>query len=737
MNYQELDRIHQKISTHIAAGQIKYSIDKLSLLVKESKNGDLISLLDNYRDTFTNLLKYSFERTEKDPEREKVYSHLIKSILELADKAKEEIISYQQILHFYNEKKKISNVSQFSKTDIEDIINILNFSNEVDGLKNKNTPENQREETLDKIFNLFWLKDKYKESELILSQKINKDKKIPWSDKSLFVSAITLGLLRCFDISKFQVLLDFYKAQENQVWQRAMVGIVINLCHYDSRLILYPELTDKISAYTNQKDFKKNVEMIFIQLLKSRETEKITKKFREEIVPEMMKLRPSLENKLDLENILSDNLSEDKNPDWENFFKDSPGLLNKLEEMSRMQLEGSDVFMSTFSMLKQFDFFNNIKNWFLPFYKENEMVKSSMKGIGENFNSDVFIEGLEKTAYLCNSDKYSFCLNVNMMPQEQKNLMVEMFNMEIKAMNEVSKDDELLDQHSSNQFIFTQYIQDLYRFFKLYSFKNEFFDIFAGESQYHKTYFLQNLFEDQDILRNIAEFYFEKEYYLLAIEAFNMFLEKESKIELFQKIAYSFQMLGKYEDALEYYRKAELFDKNKSWNYRKIAQCYRKLKVYDQAIDYYKKAEKLEPENLYTQTFLGHTYLDMKDFETALKHYFKVEYLAPENKKIQLPIAWCSFMLNKLESAIKYVNKVLEKNPGKHDYLIAAHIFWCSNDKAKAIENYKKALNASNNDYQWFVKEIKDDLKYLQEYGINELDISLMIDYIEFFSKSK
>ncbi|MBN1187296.1 MAG: tetratricopeptide repeat protein [Bacteroidales bacterium] len=737
MNYQEVDRIHQKICRHIADGQIKYSIEKLGILVRESKNGDLINQLENYRETFANLLKYSFERVEKDPERDKVYSHLIRSILELADKAKEEIIAAQQILHFFNVKRKITNTAPLSENEIRDIIKILNFENEIDGLKKNQDNDNLRDETLEHIFNLFWLKDKYKESEIDLAQKIIIDINIPWSDKSLFVSAITLSLLRCFDISKFQALFDFNKTQENQVWQRALAGIIINLCHYDSRLVLYPELLSQISDLARQEDFKKNVEFILLQLLKSRETEKITKRFREEIIPEMMKLRPSLENKLDLDNILSDKLSEDKNPDWENFFKDSPGLLNKLEEMSRLQLEGSDVFMSTFSMLKQFDFFNTIKNWFLPFYKENNIVKSSMAGFEEHFNSEAFIEGLEKTAYLCNSDKYSFCLNVKIMPREQKNLMVEMFNMEINAMNEVSKDDELLNQHASDQFIFTQYFQDLYRFFKLYAHKNEFYDIFAGESQYHKTYFLNNLFDDQDILRNIAEFYFEKEYYLLAIEAFNMFLKKESKIELFQKIAYSFQMLGRYEDALEYYHKAELFDKNKSWNYRKIAQCYRKLKIYDKAIDYYKKAEKLEPENLYTQTFLGHTYLDMKEFETALKYYYKVEYLAPENKKIQLPIAWCSFMQKKLDSAIKYVNKVLEKDPGKHDCLIAAHIFWCNNDKTSAIDNYKKALKASGYNYQWFVKEIKDDQKYLHEYDITEQDVSLMIDYIEFFTNDK
>ena len=59
-----------------------------------------------------------------------------------------------------------------------------------------------------------------------------------------------------------------------------------------------------------------------MQILKSKETEKITKKWEEEILPEMMKMQPNIEKNLDLENSLSDDFSEDKNPDWEKVFEE-------------------------------------------------------------------------------------------------------------------------------------------------------------------------------------------------------------------------------------------------------------------------------------------------------------------------------------------------------------------------------------------------------------------------------
>ena len=69
---------------------------------------------------------------------------------------------------------------------------------------------------------------------------------------------------------------------------------------------------------------------------------------------------------------------DDKNPEWEEIFKDSPGLMNKMEEFSGLQREGADVFMGSFSMLKLFPFFNEISNWFIPFFIENPEISGSI-----------------------------------------------------------------------------------------------------------------------------------------------------------------------------------------------------------------------------------------------------------------------------------------------------------------------------------------------------------------------
>ena len=434
-------------------------------------------------------------------------------------------------------------------------------------------------------------------------------------------------------------------------------------------------------------------------------------------------MKSKLDEKLDLENMLSTKMFEEKNPEWETFFKESPDVYEKFEEFSMMQMEGSDVFLSAFALLKRFDFFNEISNWFLPFYKENRIIKEGLKIDDKKFDVNQFVEGLERSSFLCNSDKYSFCLNVKYMPALQKSMMMELFNMELKAMNEIEKEDEKISFATKNKTIFTQYFQDLYRFFKLYPLKNEFEDIFSIEIDFINSFAVKLLIENNKVIRNIAEFFFEKKYYQRALTIFQNIKTKKSERELFEKIAFCYQQLGDFNTAIEYYHKAELFDRNRLWILKQIGYCYRKIKEYKKALEYYLQAEKIEPENLQIQAYLGHIHMDMEDFTGALQYYFKVEYLNPDNHRVQRPIAWCSFVLAKFDVAKKYLEKLIAKEENKNDFLNLGHVYLCSNQKTEAIEHYRKSLKLSGNDMKWIENVFKEDSKYLLKHGISSLEI--------------
>jgi tetratricopeptide (TPR) repeat protein len=341
--------------------------------------------------------------------------------------------------------------------------------------------------------------------------------------------------------------------------------------------------------------------------------------------------------------------------------------------------------------------------------------------------------GLEKSAYMCNSDKYSFFLNIGNLPKMQKNMIINLFKMESEAIAEIKQDDILLNKNVENKEIITQYIQDLYRFFKIHPDKKEFNDFFSQKLDIYKKSFFDSCVDSLETYRNIAELYFKKNYYDDATEVFKILVQKgENRSEIFEKIGYSYQRLLNYQMALEFYHKADFFDVNKLWITKKIAFCYLKLNNYEKALEFYQKAEKENDQDLHTQTNIGLCYLNLEDHNNALKHYFKVEYFSPSNIKVLRPIAWCSFVNGKFDSAIKYYNKLIEKESTKYDFLNLAHSYWCSGDKPNAIKNYKIALE-KNDDKDEFFKDFFEDYKYLLNNNIDAFEIKLLSEYLKVY----
>jgi hypothetical protein len=168
----------------------------------------------------------------------------------------------------------------------------------------------------------------------------------------------TLSLQRFFDTEKFDILFGAFSSADPPVSQRAVVGLLINLYRYDSRIPFYPAITGRLKILNEDPEFKRNIERIILQLIRSKETEKLQQRIRDEIIPEMIRISPNLKNKINLDSLMEEGLSEEENPEWEKIFGDSPGLLDKMQEFSEMQMKGSDVFMGSFSMLKTFPFFN-------------------------------------------------------------------------------------------------------------------------------------------------------------------------------------------------------------------------------------------------------------------------------------------------------------------------------------------------------------------------------------------
>ena len=740
MNQETTPNSYREVCRLIHSRKVTDAIMSLRKLIAETNREFLNQRLDMLEDTYRNILRYSFAET-RDPERENVYHYLLRSLLGLADEIHEHLLCRQSGMLICQIKNKLSLSGKIEREEAMGLLEALTFDHELSNMLKgvgvgNSAAGTTREEALIRIFNIVWLTDSYTEAEIALLQTACHAEKLPWHDKALIVSALTLSLLRFFDINKFTVLFTIVQKREEFVWERAMIGIFMGFLKYNDRFYLYPALREKTLSLRAFPDIEKNIEAILIQYTKSRETDKVRKKWEEEVLPEMMKMRPKLEEKLDLNSIFQDDASEDKNPDWETVFEEAPDLLNKLQEFTEMQLEGMDVFISAFSQLKGFPFFRDVSNWFVPFYAENEAIAHIARGSGESIDLTPLLERLEATYFMCNSDKYSFCLNLGLVPEQQKAMMMNILNAEMKNISELEKDEALTNSFARTKSMYTQYFQDLYRFFKLHPWRREFDDIFDMDTQLYDTAFINLLMSDKKMIRNIAELYFDKKFYQDALKLFLTVLEHDSSnIELFEKIAYCYEYSGEFARALDYYKKADIIEEDRLWIIKKMAYCSKTLNLWQEAHAYYVQAEKLDPDDLKVKAHIGQCLIHLERYEEALQYYFMLEVLSPENHKIRRPLAWCSFLLGKLDTASDYLERILAEDPGnKYDLMNLGHVCWCKNETGKAFEIYKKSL-ASWKTFQQFEASFNEDKRHLHVHGIEHFDIDLMLDYLKMHSQ--
>ncbi len=737
-----INKKHLNTCKLIQRRRISDAMVVLQQMIHETGKEYLHDRLNELRETYAQLLKHSFAGVE-DPERDKVYKYLMRTLLELADQLRETGMMETGRGQVYFLKKELYQRKASEQIEAMQLLEDLTFDDELAGLLKDvkvgdtgNTGE--REKALSQLFHIIWLADRYSEEENKLLETACDSDVLPWHDKALIVSALTLSLLRYFDLNKFMLLFRFVEKQQELVWERALIGLFVCFLKYNERHKLYPALEEKTEQLHTLPDIEQHMEAILVQFIKSRETKKVQKKWEEEIMPEIMKMRPKIEEKLDLDNIFKDPLEEEKNPDWETVFEDAPDLLNKLQELTEMQMEGMDIFISAFSRLKHFPFFREISNWFLPFYSDHPMIKTENKDQDEGPDLTPLIERLESTYFMCNSDKYSFCLNLAMVPDQQKSMMMNMLNAEMENISELEKDQDTLNRLARSKSIFTQYFQDLYRFYKLHPWRADFDDIFEPEFDMYGIRFVNQLVSDDKSIRNIAEFLFDKQFYDDALRIFLSIIEKDtSNIELFEKIAFCFEKTGQISKAYDYYKKADLIETNRLWIIKKMAWCSKMLNKWGEALDHYRQAEQLAPDDMRIQANIGQCLIHLERYEEALDCYFKVEVLAPENHRIRRPLAWCSFLLGKYDTARDYLERLLDNEPGNHfDLISLGHVLWCQGYPMEAFKKYVQSIFAWKS-IKDFEQSFNEDRKHLARNGIRETDMNLMLDYLKLQVRSK
>lgn len=710
--------------------RLKEALSQMTGYATHTSDWQLKNELEALQTSYDLMLQYT-SKGMKDPNKVEIYHKMLRTAYELTDRIHIAVQATQNYGAYYDTMRTFVQSPPHSYAELqmqleaytEDMATApLIYTTEAKRNEEMDAMRKRHETAVDELFEKIWVSTRWSESEYAEAQILFNSLLIQVNDLSIMVSAVTMSLLQIFDIRKFMFLLNAYTHQDTMLNQRAIAGIALTCYYYEKRILQYPEAVSRINELNENTEFIKNLHHIQIQLLQSsRETRKIDKKMREEIIPEMMK-----NPKLNLEGLDED--AEDHNPEWEEWI-DRSGITDKLRELGELQMSGADVYMSTFSQLKQFPFFRKISHWFYPFDPQYQDIAKLSLGNDEQkisllnilMNSDVF----------CNSDKYSFCFTMLQMPESQRNLMQQQLNGQHEASEELKERLKEMSQSKARaEFVSRQYIHDLYRFFKLWSRRHEIHDIFEDTLDLWNKETLSQALLHKDYINKLADYLFTHDdlteagiLYDKSIELYN-----RKNAELWQKAGFIYQKIGSYKKAIDYYLQSDLLIPDNAWNNRHLAQCYRKEGNYQQVLEYYNKVEQVQPDNLNLTLQIGQCLMALERYDEALAYFFKVEYLDKKPQNARRAIGWCSFITGNHQQAKKYYDLLMsESKPIMEDWMNAGHVYYILNETEKSIEYYRKAQELCSS-HDEFVRLYQIDKKDLIKQGANEVDLFILPD---------
>jgi len=738
MNINTVILQHKSVCNLIVRKKVRQSFEIISDMLDNVSAGELKDQFAELQMTYRNILRYTVEGIH-DPERQKVYNRLLQNILRLNDRIKQDILARFSGWYTYSVRARELKEERLRGGNIIQSVDDLVFKSRLDSLLSsaeigRPAPQSEAAREMERlsgiIFNHLWLTDYYGEAEESLLDLLIGSGRFEWHETATFVSAITLSSLRVWDPAKIKLLAKLTADLTPHVAERAVTGLVFSLHYYDDRLHLYPEILKTVRDLSEVKVFRERCRIVVLQAIRSRYTEQLSRRMNEEILPRVVRLKPRIEEKLDLDRILGENPEEGQNPDWSEMFSGSEEMFKTMEELTNLQMEGSDVYMSAFSGLKKFDFFRELRNWFIPFYPDHEAVDSIFRDeiLGPGINE--LSEALYKTPFICNSDKFSLILNMKYLPAEQKSMMLKVFRMELEGLEQMKYDNEITDPAAVFRTTVTQYVQDLYRFFKLSDFRNEFDDFFTGRLDLYNSLFYRETCGSVTDDRSMADYFFSKEYYEDALALYNTILRSVTNdAELYEKAGYCHQKAGDYEKALEKYSMATIIESH-TWTLRKTGLCLRRLGRPQEALEVYRRALQNEPDDLNTILMIAHCCLDTANYDEALKHYFRVEYESPGNSKVLRPIAWCCLVTRRYTDAEKYFGRLAETGLTPYDRINMGHLALCQGDTKSAAGHYVSAVAGGEMTAESFLSAFSDDVEVLAANGVNPDDLPILIDYV-------
>ena len=549
--------------------------------------------------------------------------------------------------------------------------------------------------------------------EILLSPTIDSN------DQQLIVSAVMLSTLEYFDMAKFRTLVHVYeKSIDERVRQRALVGwvLALNSCLATS---IYPEQINLVHQLLEDDDHCKELVELQEQIIFCMNAEQDTQTIQREIMPDLLKNQSFRMTRNGIEETEEDPMEDILHPGEQE--RKLEQLEASFQRMVNMQKQGSDIYFGGFSQMKRFPFFNELSNWFMPFYPNHPDVTEVFEKTGMNRFLNVMVE----KGPFCNSDKYSFVFAfqqvVSQIPQNLRGML---------ERGEASFNEIASEELESAAYIRRNYLQDLYRFFRLFSQRTEFVDpfdvekmrfLFCADPIFSKTH-LEPYFNE------IAAFLLKQKRMHEVASLLDNYGEARRDFQYWMMAGYlaqhSVDELSNQDDALDCYTNALALQPENEKALAGYARALFSIGRYQEALETYDKLLIIRPEKKSYRLNRAISLMNLEQYDGALKDLYRLNYELPDDQNVNRVLAWALVCEGKYEAADKIYTQLLDGEVHPDDLLNYGYALWFNGHIDEAADCFHRFLKETGFDAQYI---LLNEAKLLREKGITEPEQQMML----------
>lgn len=527
-------------------------------------------------------------------------------------------------------------------------------------------------------------------------------------DTQVLISAIMMSTLLTPDAAKVMALIRIFSGTvDDKVRQRAFVGWVFALDAFDYGL--YKDISHEVGKLLDDTDVCNELMELQMQVVYCMNAEKDNETIRRDVMPTLLRnqnlemTRFGIKEKIDdpMEDILHGDEADKKMEEMEKGFK----------KMIDMQKQGADIYFGGFAKMKRFAFFYTLCNWFMPFYAEHPQLQQ----LAPDFLKSEFLHDVLDRGPFCDSDKYSFALGLSSVFDHLPSNIQELLNNGGGAVMPTGIDER---QMLTPVFVRRQYLQDLYRFFRLNDYRKAFRNPFARQPAH--VFFDNALYSPKLHTESVRveRFLFKQGMTAEASLVLNTFYDAASVDDKLMRARLAVRE-SHYDEAERLYADILKVDGNHAQALRGLALSSFYCGHYGQAAKQYQRLSEAHPGNSQYKQNMAISLISAKKVNEGVNLLYELYYNDPASIDVKRALAWGLLCLKRLEQARKFYHEILEGGePNATDNLNAGYCAWFSGNLQEAVRLFRQVNG--------FATKLKNDEWLIDSYGISNAEKRIM-----------